>query len=295
MWRAALKNDLRCDWDSRTAAWKLGMDLGNCRWHRYLGIGDGDGKGVGWSGGVRKAWKDLVPTSGMARIAAPLGRLITRAHFSECPGEALLSPFLKTRGSQSPEMLNSVAWGHISFCDTARNRMCFLSPAPASWTCYRCSFQQRWEGIQEQRRRREEKSDGKVSWEEAGSKIYLTDHAGFFPCFWRLCLYTCCCKGSVPQLEHRWMFFFQGQLQSRHCYAVPAWRAGQATDLGWFHVNLCRADLVISTLYHQACRRHLGTPSFLSVWKSYWSWKSFNPVIQACLLSFQNTQSEEGE
>lgn len=87
-------------------------------------------------------------------------------------------------------------------------------------------------GIQEQRRKREEKSDGKVSWEEAGSKIYLTDHAGFFPCFWRLCLYTCCCKGSVPQLEHRWMFFFQGQLQSRHCYAVPAWRAGQATDLG---------------------------------------------------------------
>lgn len=104
--------------------------------------------------------------------------------------------------------------------------------------------------------KREEKSDGKVSWEETGSKIYLTDHAGFFPWFWKLCLYTCCCKGSVPQLEHRWMFF-PGPAVVQALLCCICLRAGQATDLGWFHVNLCRANLVISNLYYQACRRHL--------------------------------------
>lgn len=169
------------------------MDLGNCKWHRYLGIGDGDGKDVGWSGGVREAWKDLVPTSGMAHMAAPLGRLITQTHFSECPGEALLSPFLKTRGSQSTEMLNSVAWGHISFCDTARNRMCFLSPAPASWTCYRCSFQQGYRSREGKGRKNQmAKSAGKKLVPKYTWQIMLA----FFPAFG-----GCVCTPAVAKAQ----------------------------------------------------------------------------------------------
>lgn len=66
--------------------------------------------------------------------------------------------------SQSTEILSSVAWGHIYFCDTARNRMCLLNPTLASLTQYCCSLQQWWEEIQEQRRKRKEKSCVIVNW-----------------------------------------------------------------------------------------------------------------------------------
>lgn len=56
----------------------------------------------------------------------------------------------------------------------------------------------------------ESEKEGKIRWQSQlgtyiGSKIYLTDRAGFFSSFQKLCLYTCCCEGLLPHLEHRWM------------------------------------------------------------------------------------------
>lgn len=71
-----------------------------------------------------KAWKKFMLGSQMVHTAESLERLMTWTHFSECSRETLLSPFLMMR-SQSTEILSSVAWGHIYFCDTARKECAF--------------------------------------------------------------------------------------------------------------------------------------------------------------------------
>lgn len=62
----------------------------------------------------------------------------------------------------------------------------------------------------------------------------------------------------------------QVNVASRVSYAASAWRAGHATNLGWLHLNLWRADLVIN---NYCIVRHIkaiwGTPSRYSriVWE----------------------------
>lgn len=197
-----------------------------------------------------KVWKNLVLDSQMFHITAPLERLITWTHFSECPREALLSPF-KDEKSKHRNTKFSCLRSHIFLWHSQEQNVPFESYARIFNTIllFLTAMVRRDTGA-------EKEKEGKIMCNSqlgtyTGSQIYLTHHTGFFFLFSiALCVYLLLKRlaGSAGA---------QVNVDSRLTYAASAWRTAQATNPGWLQMNLCRANLVISNLYYQAYKRHL--------------------------------------
>lgn len=139
------------------------MDLANRRCLCHLGIGDDNGKEVGWSG-RKKVFRCRNKRKHGTTLFGALGS--HNYTFGKADNTSLRMPQGGTTVSlfKDEKLKHRIAWGHIYFCDTARNRMCLLNPTPASLTQYCCSLLQWWEEIQAQGRKKNEKACRKVNW-----------------------------------------------------------------------------------------------------------------------------------
>lgn len=98
--------------------------------------------------------------------------------------------------------------------------------------------------------------EGKIIWKSqlgtyTSPKLHQITPA--FSLVFSSCVCTYCCKGLLPQLEHRWMLIpGQALVQANLTLHLPGGLPSSQIQL-----NLCRANLVISDLYNQAYKRHL--------------------------------------
>lgn len=85
----------------------------------------------------------------------------------------------------------------------SRERMCLLNPKPASLTHYCCFLQQWWEEMQEQGRKRKDKSYGKVNWGHTLVPNYTRSH-------WLFLLFsTAVCVPTATKA--RWLSWSTGE------------------------------------------------------------------------------------